>query len=438
MAPDFSSPATARTGLVWAQVLTIFQRELKGALRDKTIVFNSIVIPVFLYPFLLWAAFSGIMLVMGQTEGTLSRIAVSNWPHDHPQLRREFKKATNLALQADVGSEQSWAQQIRDGKVDAVLAFELKPAGTITNFTVKITYDQSRETSRIAKERAEVVIEDYRAEWLEREGRRLGVGARTWEGFVLQRQNVASGRQMGTFVLGLLLPVIFVVMVAVGCFYPAVDTLAGERERGTWETLSTSAASRLSIVAGKYLFVTTMGGVAGALNVAAVLLTAKPIFAPVMARAGETLNFGFPLHVVPVLALTAVLLAGFIAAGMMIFASFARTFKEGQSMITPFYLLIMLPIVFLQVPGLKLTVATACVPVVNLTLMVREAVSGTLHLLPVLVAVAVSLAVIALALRLATYILAFEDIAAGTFNGSFARFARQRLLPGGQKRSLQP
>ncbi len=73
-------------------------------------------------------------------------------------------------------------------------------------------------------------------------------------------------------------------MVAVGCLYPAVDTTAGEHERGTWETTLTLAASRFSIVIAKYLYVTTMGFIAGLLNLTAMTLSMGSVLAPLMAR----------------------------------------------------------------------------------------------------------------------------------------------------------
>jgi sodium transport system permease protein len=128
----------------------------------------------------------------------------------------------------------------------------------------------------------------------------------------------------------------------------------------------------------------------------------------------------------PVAAVGALLLAGFVAVGMMIFASFARTFKEGQAMITPFYMLTIVPVVFLEVPGIKFTLPLACVPIANLTMMVREALSGVFHWPQIIVAVASSLLVIALCLRVATFLLQFEDVVLGSFNGSFNKFIQRR------------
>jgi len=72
--------------------------------------------------------------------------------------------------------------------------------------------------------------------------------------------------------------------------------------------------------------------------------------APLLGRAGASLEIALKPAAVPVVMLGAALLAAFAAAGMMLFASFARTFKDGQSQIMPFYMLTLLPLID---PGLK-------------------------------------------------------------------------------------
>ena len=191
--------------------------------------------------------------------------------------------------------------------------------------------------------------------------------------------------------------------------------------------MSTSA-SRVSVVTAKYLYVASLGSMAGLLNLSAVILTLKPIFAPLFAQTGRTVEYSIPFGALPIALVAGLLLAGFVAAGMMIFAAFARTFKEGQSMITPFYMLVLVPIVFLQAPGLHFSLALACVPIVNLTLMVREVLTGTFHWGAIGLSFGVSLALIALWLRLAAYVLQFEDVVVGSYGGSFSRFVKERLL----------
>jgi hypothetical protein len=84
--------AAGRGGrLDWRQVGILYRRELRAALRETAIVINSILIPIFLYPLVMWAAFTGIMFVQGQTEGFISRVIVREWPKGHPPLRHGFE-----------------------------------------------------------------------------------------------------------------------------------------------------------------------------------------------------------------------------------------------------------------------------------------------------------------------------------------------------------
>jgi len=420
-----------RWGFNRRQVWILYSREMRAALREKTIVLNSVLIPIFLYPFLLWAAFTGLTFVMGQTEGFVSRVIVRGWPEGHPGLRLKLERDEQLQLVAQAELSGAAEKGLSEGKTDALLEFlaaDATNSAVAANFQARITYNQAQERSAQAKARLSEAIEEYREEWLRREARRRGVRSAQWQEFTISSRNVASRKEMGTFIMGMIAPVIFVVMVAIGCFYPAVDATAGERERNTWETLMSTAALRTNIVVAKYLYVASMGGLAGILNLTAIMLTLKPIFAPLLEKTGGSIAYTLPLTAFPVVIVAGLLLAGFVAAGMMIFAAFARTFKEGQSMITPFYMLILVPVVFLQTPGLQFSLPLAFVPIVNLTLMVRQAVSGALDWGTASVTVVVSLVVIAICLGVATFILQFEDVVTGTYSGSVVRFLKERAV----------
>jgi sodium transport system permease protein len=415
------------------EILVLYRREVRSALRERTIVVNSILVPIFLYPFLLWVTISGLTFVRGQTEDLASRVAVRSWPADRVGLERELTQEAEVQLVHFPPSRGAAEALVRAGDLDAVLEC-LPPAtpGLEGDFQVRIVFDESKERSAVARDRVSEAIDRYRDAWLKREAAALAVEPAGWSDFAVERRNVASGQDMGRFILGLMLPLFFVIMVAIGCFYPAVDATAGERERGTWETLMSVAASRRSIVASKYLFVATFGCLAGALNLTAVTLTMRPVLAPLMARTGEQLEFGVPLGALPIMLLSAVLLAGFVAAGMMLFASFARTFREGQSMVQPFYMMILLPVLFLQTPGIRFSTALALVPVVNVTMMVREAVTGVFHWPQIGLTMVVSVATVLGCIALATYILGFEDVLVGSYSGSLVGFVRDRLLKRGR------
>jgi sodium transport system permease protein len=412
-----------------SEILTLYRWELRSALRDRTIVINSIVLPLVLYPVMLWVMFTGIAFVRGQTDDMASRVGVVGLPAAHEALRAALREDERIQLLEGPRDEPDAERQVRANLLDAVLLVESRPVdGLPTNVRARVVFDGSRERSDLARRRVSDAVGAYRDAWLRDEALARGVTAPAWVGFALERRNTASRRDMGTFLLGLMLPLFFVVMVALGCLNPAIDTTAGERERNTWETLITTAAARSSIVTAKYLAVTTLGGLAGLLNVIAMLLTMRGVVAPLLGREGEgALEFGVPLSAIPVMVAGAVLLAGFLAAGMMVLAAFARTFREGQTMVSPFYMAAILPAMFLGTPGVQLTVPLALVPVINVALAVRETITGGSQPLPMLVAAVATVAWIAVLLRVATLVLRAETVLVGSYSGSFVTFLKERL-----------
>jgi sodium transport system permease protein len=188
----------------------------------------------------------------------------------------------------------------------------------------------------------------------------------------------------------------------------------------------TLAADRASIVTAKYLYVATLGLAAGVLNIVAMVLTLGPILSSLLGTEADRVSFAIPVKAIPIVAIGAALTALFIAAGMMICAAFARTFREGQTMVSPFYLLVILPATFLQTPDLEFTPKLALVPVINVAMMFRDAISGVFRWPLIATTIVVELAVIAACLALARRIVEAEDVLTGSFTGSIVTFLRGR------------
>ncbi len=404
----------------------LYWRELRSALRERGILVNSILIPLFLYPVMFWMMISAFSFVQGQQERFVSRIALIGLTAAHDELRASLADDESIEL---VEAPPDWSAAIQSGDLDVVA--ELLPpssdaAGLGDNFLLRLSFDASKDRSQTARVRMDSKVDDYRAAWLERSGEELGLAPAEWQRFRTDRHNVATGDEMGAFLLGLIVPMMMVIMIALGCFYPAVDATAGERERSTWETLMTVSASRSSIVMAKYLYVATLGGLAGLLNLFALSLSMRAILAPMLGADSAGLDFRIPYAALPLMALSAVLLAMFVAAGMMILASFARTFKEGQSMVGPLYMVCILPTFLVQSPDLELTAKWALVPIANIALMFREVIAGVYQWPLIGLTLAVQMATVALCLAVARYVLSFEDVLVGSYSGSFGKFLKGR------------
>ena len=153
-------------------------------------------------------------------------------------------------------------------------------------------------------------------------------------------------------------PLILVMWLLAGAIQPAVDLTAGEKDRGTMETLLISPAHRSEIVIGKFLAVTSFGFASVLWNVAcltvAALVAQSWLKYPIVNLPGMA---GCVLFSLPIAMLFS---AVSIALGV-----FARSTKEGQYYLVPLMLLVM-PLAFWSlIPSTELTPATACIPVVG-------------------------------------------------------------------------
>lgn len=163
------------------------------------------------------------------------------------------------------------------------------------------------------------------------------------------------------------------------------------------------------------------------LNVLAVFVSIGAVLAPLIGGTDE-ITFRIPLLAVPVMMVGAVGLALMLSAAMMILASFARTFKDGQAMVQPVYLVaIIIPILLGQQTDRTLTAGIAAIPIANVAMMVRDAINGIFLWPYIIEALAVNLLMVVLCLVVARFVLRFEDFLIGSFDGSFWRFAKDRM-----------
>jgi len=434
-ADDFHTPPCADDprndpAMNWREIGILYRHELRSALREKTIVINGILIPIFMYPLLLWGMFTAITFVQGLNDGFTSRIVVEGQlPAIHSELRDSLAALPGVRVEEGVAAPR---EALAAGELDAIVSLapaEETGAALPGNFSVGIAFDRSETRSVNARDRVADLVGRWRGRWLADLGDDLGVDAQERAVFTIRSENVSSARDVSEMLLGYMLSVFLVIMVAVGCFLPAVDTTAGERERSTWETLMTAGASRGSVVLAKYLYVATLGIVAGALNVIALIVSIGAVLQPLLGESDLSIQVALsPLATVVMLTAAAILALTF-AAAMMVFASFARSFKDGQAMVAPVMYLIFLPILLGGDPtDVNLSVNSALVPLLNVSMMIRDAIRGVFVWDAIGLTLVVSLALVGLLLLLARRILSFEEFLTGSFDGSFWRFAKDRLF----------
>ncbi len=115
------------------QTLVLWRHELRSALRERNIVVHTVLIPLFLYPLILWLAYSGMSFVQGETQGFTSRIVLRGLPPAHAALRHRLTaERVEIVERADAEAD------LRAGTLDALVVFEPAPAPPAGNFRVQV------------------------------------------------------------------------------------------------------------------------------------------------------------------------------------------------------------------------------------------------------------------------------------------------------------
>ena len=203
----------------------------------------------------------------------------------------------------------------------------------------------------------------------------LGIDVELLNPFQLADIDIAPERTREAAFWSKLLPFIMLVWAMTGAFYPAIDLVAGEKERGTLETLLCSPALRSEIVWGKLGAVTTFSMLTAMLNAGSMLVTSSFVFRQMGVGGGG--GIGAP-PIVPMLWLLVALvpLSALFSALALAVAAMARSSKEGQYYLMPL-MMVTLPLVLLpMLPGTTLSAGTSLIPVTGMFLLVRALVEG--------------------------------------------------------------
>jgi sodium transport system permease protein len=192
---------------------------------------------------------------------------------------------------------------------------------------------------------------------------------------VLQEEDLASKRELISLLEGGFLPYIFIIFCFIGCMYPTLDLVTGEKEKGTIETLLTVPVTRFNILAGKILAIATIGLCAALMAIGGMFLA----FQLMNGIPKELLN---PINDI----LTprfVVMLFGMLIPLSLFFASLlsaisirASSFKEAQSYVTPMAFVVIIPAMIALFPGVRLNWQTAWIPILNIALATKEIVAG--------------------------------------------------------------
>jgi sodium transport system permease protein len=168
-----------------------------------------------------------------------------------------------------------------------------------------------------------------------------------------------------------------------GAMYPAIDLTAGEKERGTIETILCSPVSRTHLVLGKFLMVLTASLCTAILAMTSMGVSfgavKKYMAVTITFKADNPLNFTIGIKAISAVFLMVLPLAVLFSAALLAIALMAKSYKEAQSYLSPLVIVVVIPAVAALMPGVEINTRMLLIPVLNTSLVCKDIVSGTYH-----------------------------------------------------------
>jgi sodium transport system permease protein len=366
--------------------LTVYRKELRDALRDRRTLISMFLVPAVIMPAILFLFGTATYHVVKKAHAQPPTIAVLGGA-DSPGVQAALKAQPGWVVAA---APDDWRERIADKRLRAVVEIpENFEASLASNAPaeVKIFHYEGELKSGFAVGELRKFFTELRERTLAERLKARGLPASFARPFEIRTENVAPPEKVGGNTFGGFIPYLLILLSFTGVIYPAIDLMAGEKERGTLETLLCSPASRIDIVLGKFLLVLTVSLTTVACSLVSMtvsLLAGGLVMLGSGRMAGQLSGMGGggaalpsldPLGLAGVVVLVLPLAVLFAAAALAI-SLFARTQKEAQTYIAPLVAVVLLPAVAGMLPGVELNTTLALVPVLNVALACKALVSG--------------------------------------------------------------
>lgn len=403
-------------------VTTIFRKECLELVRDLRAVFFALVLPLLLGPLAVWGMHSIATSHQEEIEHRTVRIAVAEEEggeqseaeqsgHGEPRGRGETSLRSRIAMASDIEIVPGVgdASAVREGRLDALVVVDPADRSSPSR-EVTVYWRPTSPSSSEARRRVDRLIEDWSRDILQAgfRSRGIAVDPRTFQ--AVEERDVASVAERNAASFSRILPFLLVILVLSGGSFAAIDLVAGEKERGTLETLAVQAVTRGQIVAGKFLVVFVVSGAAVLLNFAGMFLSWRLGW---IGGGGDLPIAGLTAGRLFVIAVVMLPMTVFLSALLLGISAHARSYREAQTWLLPVTIGALVPVGLAAAPDVRLSGVLPWLPLTGPALAVREAIAGQLTPGPFLVVLVATGVWAVLALRWAARVLDSEAVLLG-------------------------
>jgi sodium transport system permease protein len=354
----------------------VFLKEFKELLRDRKHLMVTILLPIFVTPLMMYA----IGALQAKAHDDVENQVLSYVLFENKRIEG-FQQAL---------SESKWFSDQSEtivGRIDDLVREELLDVYIVVDqsddqYFVTLQY-KSTALGPDKLRRLKTMIDRFANEIVANDLFHYGVDEQDVESFLnpimVNEDNLASKQESTGQALGTFLPFFVILWIISSAIAISSDLIAGEKERGTLETLIISPVPLLSMITGKWLAVTLSSWFAGVLTFISLWGSAYGIaFLLDIEALGELISALSPMSIL----LGVILMlptAGLVSAIFLVSGSIAQSFKEAQSYASGIMMLFFVPLFATMSGTLELTLATSLIPIMNTSLAFTELMKGTLN-----------------------------------------------------------
>ena len=376
-----------------SKLKTLVKKEIMDILRDKKTLVIMVAVPVLLYPLLIIGMTLGVSYFMQAQEDKAytigyaaeNRELVTHLENLYEQAKEDMD--ANLVFEAADSAEEETLRE----ETDAWMSFAEE--GEVLHVTV--AYTSSNQDSSYAERALEELFDRYREELVSQNLSQKGLTQDFIYPVTYETEDSATISETVGMSMGGTVGMLLITTILLGAFYPAVDVTTGEKERGTLETLLTLPVTNFQMIMSKFIAVSVFACVTAILSMLALGGSIAVLLFGMSEELTDSLG-GFSISAIlgsiPILLLVMIATALLITAFSMCFCIFAKSNKEANNYMTPVMLIVMFASMIGMIPSVVLDYRTVLIPIVNVSLLIKDVMSQQMQLSLAGLVIAINLA----------------------------------------------
>ncbi len=359
----------------------VMLKEIKELLRDRKTLFFMVALPILVFPLLIGVVMFFAGKAVDKAENKVLDYAVVGAQYA-PALVEDLA-ASDLFNQVMIDEGEDIAAFVKSEQADFMLVIPGNfSEDALQSGQIELSLYLNDAGLNMVRRRLDKIVDVYAERSQQKAFASLELDESQQqaliEPIVIKKVDVADKRENWGEKIGGMIPYFIFMLCLQGAMIPATDLGAGEKERGTLETLLISPIERHKLVLGKFLTIALAGATSALITVSSMavwgLVISQGMAIKMVSEFMSAINaIDFVLMflmLVPVVAI--------FSAVLLSLSIYARSFKEAQGYMTPLVFAVIVPVMLAMLPGVELKGGWAWVPLTNVALAIKELIKGTM------------------------------------------------------------